>query len=47
MKWRTMNKKQKEDLVTALLEKGETYREVTKRAGVSHRILFLFFFRNM
>ena len=35
MKWRTMNKKQKEDLVTALLEKGETYREITKRAGVS------------
>ena len=35
MKWRTMNKKQKEDLVTALLEKGETYREITKQAGVS------------
>jgi hypothetical protein len=30
-----MNKKQKEDLVIALLEKGETYREITKRAGVS------------
>ena len=30
-----MDKKQKEDLVTALLEKGETYREITKRAGVS------------
>ena len=35
MKWRTMSKKQKEDLVTALLEKGETYREITKQAGVS------------
>ena len=35
MKWRTMDRKQKEDLVTALLEKGETYREITKRAGVS------------
>ena len=30
-----MNKKQKEDLVIALLEKGETYREITKRACVS------------
>ena len=30
-----MDKKQKEDLVTALLEKGETYREITKRAKVS------------
>ena len=30
-----MDKKQKEDLVIALLEKGETYREITKRAGVS------------
>ena len=35
MKWRTMDRKQKEDLVTALLEKGETYREITKQAGVS------------
>ena len=31
MKWRTMDRKQKEDLVTALLEKGETYREITKQ----------------
>ena len=30
-----MNKKQKEALVLALLEKGATYREITKRAGVS------------
>jgi hypothetical protein len=30
-----MDKKQKEALVLALLEKGETYREITKRAGVS------------
>ncbi|MGB7661678.1 MAG: hypothetical protein WBL67_02995, partial [Nitrososphaeraceae archaeon] len=30
-----MDKKQKEALVIALLEKGETYREITKRAGVS------------
>ena len=30
-----MNKKQKEDLVLALAEKGETYREITKKAGVS------------
>ena len=35
MIYETMDKKQKEDLVTALLEKGETYREITKRAGVS------------
>src|ERR671919_3102054 len=30
-----MNKKQKEALVLALAEKGETYREITKKAGVS------------
>lgn len=30
-----MDKKQKESLVVALLEKGETYREITKKAGVS------------
>jgi hypothetical protein len=30
-----MDKKQKEALVMALLEKGETYREITKKAGVS------------
>ena len=30
-----MNKKQKEALVIALAEKGETYREFTKKAGVS------------
>lgn len=30
-----MNKKQKEDLVIALLEKGATYREITKQANVS------------
>jgi uncharacterized protein YlxW (UPF0749 family) len=30
-----MNKKQKEALVLALLEKGDTYREITKRARVS------------
>ena len=30
-----MDRKQKEDLVTSLLEKGETYREITKQAGVS------------
>src|ERR671919_1376844 len=30
-----MNKKQKEALVLALAEKGETYREITKEAGVS------------
>jgi hypothetical protein len=30
-----MNKKQKESLVLALAEKGETYREITKKAGVS------------
>ncbi len=30
-----MNKKQKEALVIALAEKGETYREITKKAGVS------------
>jgi len=32
---RTMDKKQKEALVMALLEKGATYREITKRADVS------------
>jgi DNA-binding NarL/FixJ family response regulator len=30
-----MNGKQKEALVIALLEKGATYREITKEAGVS------------
>ena len=30
-----MNRKQKEALVLALAEKGETYREITKKAGVS------------
>jgi uncharacterized protein YerC len=30
-----VDKKQKEALVMALLEKGETYREITKKAGVS------------
>lgn len=30
-----MDRKQKEALVKALLEKGETYREITKKAGVS------------
>jgi lambda repressor-like predicted transcriptional regulator len=30
-----MNKKQKEALVIALYEKGKTYREITKEAGVS------------
>ncbi|MGH9987120.1 MAG: hypothetical protein ACRD8W_24500 [Nitrososphaeraceae archaeon] len=30
-----MDKKQKEALVMALLEKGATYREITKEAGVS------------
>src|ERR671918_2836430 len=30
-----MNRKQKEDLVLALAEKGETYREIAKKAGVS------------
>ena len=30
-----MDKKQKEALVLALLEKGKTYREITKEAGVS------------
>ena len=30
-----MNKKQKEALVLALAEKGRTYREITKEAGVS------------
>jgi DNA-binding CsgD family transcriptional regulator len=30
-----MNKKQKEALVLALAEKGETYREIAKKAGVS------------
>src|SRR5918994_7624018 len=30
-----MNRKQKEDLVLALAEKGATYREITKEAGVS------------
>ena len=32
---RAVDKKQKEALVMALLEKGETYREITKKAGVS------------
>jgi predicted transcriptional regulator len=32
---RIMNKKQKEALVLALAEKGATYREITKKAGVS------------
>jgi predicted transcriptional regulator len=31
----SMNKKQKEGLVLALYEKGKTYREITKEAGVS------------
>ena len=31
----TMNKKQKEALVLALAEKGETYREIAKKVGVS------------
>ena len=30
-----MDRKQKEAFVTALLEKGATYREITKQAGVS------------
>jgi hypothetical protein len=30
-----MDKKQKESLVMALLEKGATYKEITKKAGVS------------
>jgi DNA-binding NarL/FixJ family response regulator len=30
-----MDKKQKEALVLALLEKGETYRDIAKKAGVS------------
>ena len=30
-----MDKKQKEALIVALAEKGATYREITKRAGVS------------
>jgi transposase-like protein len=32
---RVVDKKQKEALVKALLEKGATYREITKKAGVS------------
>ena len=34
-----MNKKQKEALVLALAEKGETYREITKKAGVSPKTI--------
>jgi lambda repressor-like predicted transcriptional regulator len=30
-----MDKKQKEALILALAEKGETYRDITKKAGVS------------
>jgi transposase len=30
-----MHKKQKESLVLALAEKGETYREIMKKVGVS------------
>ena len=30
-----MDKKQKEALVLALLEKGETYRDIASKAGVS------------
>ena len=30
-----MNRKQKEALIIALAEKGETYREITKKVGVS------------
>jgi lambda repressor-like predicted transcriptional regulator len=30
-----MNGKQKESLIIALAEKGATYREITKKAGVS------------
>ena len=30
-----MDKKQKETLILALAEKGETYRDITKKAGVS------------
>ena len=30
-----MDKKQKEALIITLAEKGETYREITKKAGVS------------
>ena len=30
-----MNGKQKEALIIALAEKGKTYREITKEAGVS------------
>jgi len=30
-----MDKKQKEALIIALAEKGETYRDITKNAGVS------------
>jgi DNA-binding CsgD family transcriptional regulator len=30
-----MDKKQKEAFVLALLEKGETYRDIAKKAGVS------------
>jgi lambda repressor-like predicted transcriptional regulator len=29
-----MDKKQKEALIIALAEKGETYRDITKKAGV-------------
>ena len=35
MKWRTMNKKQKEALVIAMLEKGDSYRCIAQRAKVS------------
>ena len=34
MKCGSMDKKQKEALIIALAEKGETYREITKKAGV-------------
>jgi DNA-binding NarL/FixJ family response regulator len=30
-----LNKKQKEVLVLAMLEKGETYRDIAQKAGVS------------
>ena len=34
-----MDRKQKEVLVIALPEKGKTYREITKEAGVSPNII--------
>ena len=34
-----MDRKQKESLVLALAEKGKTYREITKEAGVSPNMI--------